>query len=428
MLGYPLEMFQVGVPILFALLPAHASHGPVAEDYVGVWETDLGRLELDVYGDGVMGRCSGPYYLDPLDDSRMWGKVVDGELRLEYVAPEGTGNAKLRLSDNGGLVGSWAADEPSEEGGEWTGVPVPDAGPSSPFAGLWETNYGRLRLAGPAHQLVGAYESRVSTQLTGSVRDGILHYTYSEGETKGSGQFRLAKDGSRIRGTWTADGDIGKSQWFGRRVVSDPEAVWLVVLEAPWEESLREPEYAFGDMLRGFFRMSSGRHVKVRQRSFHDLQDFERFASEVNFLAEPTVLLIASHGMPSGIAVNESLIGPESVAKTLQAAEHVRLLHLSGCSLMHGDFSAKLHDALPPQTRLPISGYSTEVDWDTSAIADFVFLSLVLLRGLSPLDALVESHQAAPFTGKSTAEGAEFMALGLEVRMPGVPVPKQLPR
>ncbi len=414
--------------LLLAILPTPPIQRPVAEDFVGVWQTEAGLLELNVYGDGILGRCGGPDYLDPLECSRLWGKVVEDELVLDYIDPEGTGSARLRLDQGGGLVGSWEADEPSEEGGEWRGTLVPDVQPSSPFTGLWETNYGRLRLAGPAHDVVGTYEFGFGNQLSGSVRDGVLHYTYTEEAGTGGGEFLLNNDGSRIRGHWTEHGDSGKFPWFGRRVVSDPEAVWLVVLEAPWEENLREPEYAFGDMLRGFFRMSAGRHVKVRQRSFHDLQDFERFASEVNFLAEPTVLVIASHGMPTGIAVNDSLIGPESVAKGLRAAEHVRLLHLSGCSLMHGDFSEKLHAALPARTQVPISGYSADVDWDSSAIADFVFLSLVILRGLSPMDALAESHQSAPFTGASTVEGAEFAALGLEVRMPGGLSPKRLPR
>lgn len=404
--------------VLVAWLPSFPADSPQSSDYVGVWDTELGRLELDLLGSRLLGRCSGPNYMDPLDDSRLWGTVEEGELQLEYTAPQGPGTARLRIGEDGGLVGSWTAAGPQGGGGAWNGVAVEGCQPASPYAGLWETNLGRLRLSGPSQSIVGVYESGFANALEGSVRDGVLYYTYTENGEKGSGEFRLADNGGRVSGHWTPAGEKGRYPWFGQRVVADPEAVWLVVLEAPWEENLREPEYAFGDMLRGYFKMATGQHIRVRQRSFHDQQDFERFAFEVNFLAEPTVLVIASHGLPSGIAVNDSLIGPNVVGKTLRAAEHVRLLHLSGCSLMGGEFSSHVHEAIGSRSCLPISGYATEVAWDTSAIGDFVFLSMILLRGLDPQAALEQSHRAAAFTGPATLPSEEFAGLGLTLRLP----------
>ena len=62
-------------------------------------------------------------------------------------------------------------------------------------------------------------------------------------------------------------------------------------------------------MSRHYFKMSSARHVEVRKRSFHDTRYLVKFCKEVKYLAEPVVLLIASHGTPKGISVGGEIIG-----------------------------------------------------------------------------------------------------------------------
>jgi hypothetical protein len=191
--------------------------------------------------------------------------------------------------------------------------------------------------------------------------------------------------------------------------------VWLIVLEAHWEQTLEEPEYAFGDMLRSYFKMSTARHVDVRHRFFHDETDFRRFCGEVPFLAEPVVLLISTHGTPKGIRVGGATIGADVIADSLRYAANVKLLHLSGCAMMSGDVPGEIHGHLASGPRFPISGYETYVAWDASALGDFTFLSFLLIHRFSPVDAATQARLASPYIGGERTHGLAYVPLGLRV-------------
>ena len=403
------------MPILLLLSLALA---PVS-DLAGVYDTSYGRLELCRVGTRVYGFCAGKSALDSRRGTRLWG-VQDGQrIKLSYSGAEGLGQVWFEVEPNGQLTGRWtesgaeSGTEPRE--GAWAGTRIPDATAMSAFSGLWKTDHGYLRLSGSSAGLLGTYSSSTGSVLEGRVDAETLRCVFREDAGNGLAEFQLSADGSRLKGRWKLDGkaDDEWEDWSGTRVEPVPGLVWLVILEARWEKTLREREYAFGDMLAEHFSMASARHVRVRRRSFHDSADFHRFASEVCFLAEPVLLVVSSHGTPEGILVHDEVIRPDQIATALRPADHLIALHLSGCSLMAGQVPVLIRSALGTDATLSISGYTTDVAWNASAIADYIYLSLILLHGLKPAAAVRQAHQLAPFTANEIQASAAFPALGL---------------
>lgn len=79
---------------------------------------------------------------------------------------------------------------------------------------------------------------------------------------------------------------------------------------------------------------------------------------------------------------------------------------------------ARWESSLEEEERFPISGYTTTVDWDASAISDFIYLSMLLIRRMDPVEAVRQTYQAAPYTGKTEIEDCAIISLGLEILTP----------
>ena len=220
-----------------------------------------------------------------------------------------------------------------------------------------------------------------------------------------------------ISGQWRPDGAKSWQVWEGARDIPKPGVVWLMILEANWERAIDEPQYAFADMLEEFFTMALARHVQVRKRAFHDETDLRRFCGKVKYLAEPVVLLISSHGTEKGISASGDTIGPDVLADTLSGASNLKLLHLSGCAMMSGDFPKQVHQRVKDAT-FPISGYKTTVAWDASALGDFTYLSMLLIRKMDPARAVKQAKLVSPYLGDKRIRGAAFKPLGLSLVLP----------
>ncbi len=297
-----------------------------------------------------------------------------------------------------------------------TNAQEPESKATAPtYAGLWETSYGRMRLNQVGSKVSGEYSYTSTSTIAGEVEEGRLTFEYREGETQGEGWYEFAEDGESFHGRWREKGKEGWNRWKGTRVHPEKGIIWLVILEAHWETSLAEKEYAFGDMLRSYFTMESARHVRVRYRTFHDEKDLRRWSRDVRFLAEPVVLLISTHGTARGVQVSGEVIGAEALADCVRGSHNLKVLHLSGCGMMAGDVPAAIQKSLGPAQKLPITGYTTTVAWDASALADFVYLSMLLIHRLEPAAAVQQTHLLAPFTREDRLPGARFQALGLRV-------------
>lgn len=271
------------------------------------------------------------------------------------------------------------------------------------FSGVWDSTYGRMRLVQDGASVDGIYAYSSGSFITGKAEGNRLEFKYREPNEAGEGWFEISADGAELNGRWRVDGTEDWSQWTARRIEAQPDVRYLVVLEANWESSLAEQEYSFGEMLRTFFARVP--QVQVRHRFFHDQADFERFAREVAMLAEPVVLLVATHGTAEGIPSGGELIDAQEMAAALGYADNVQVLHFSACSMLQDGLAAELTKHLQA-ARFPISGYGVNVDWAGSALVEFTYLDLILARGYSPADAAAATPKLLSFAAGDGDENA----------------------
>jgi hypothetical protein len=389
--------------------PASGAALQVAPSFVGHWETTFGAMELRADGD----RLEGTYALP--SGSTIAGRVEGRRFTFEYDEGEVRGEGWFELAEDGrSFAGEW---RPHGAGRwwPWTGTRR-DAAPGvverPGFEGLWRTTFGVMRLSARGGAIEGKYSFGGGSQIAGAVSGGRFTFEYREATARGEGWFELAADGRSFAGQWRQEGTETWREWGGTRVEPRAGVVWLVVFEAHWEEALSEPEYAFGDMLQSYFTMAQSRHVQTRHRFFHDATDLRRLCGELWQFAEPVVLVLSTHGVEQGIGVNGEVIGGTELGESLRGADAVEVVHLSGCSMIRGPMASEIRRA-SGRPDLPVSGYSTDVAWDASAIADFVYLSLILNHRLPADRAVQEAHLAAPFTGHARLPGCTFEPLGL---------------
>jgi hypothetical protein len=374
-----MNRFSVGLAFGILVVLAAAARGQdaapqaAAKGFGGAWESTFGRLVLTQTGSRVAGSYSG---------ATLSGRVKGKRLTFRYTEPDAKGEGWFELAGDGAsFAGMWR-----EDGGrwsEWTGKRIAVLGPRGPFDGLFETPLGRVRLIQPAGGGIrGTYAyGGVAGTLAGTVSGRTFAFEWKESAATGLGRFTLSADGRSFEGTWRIGKDGEEKPWNGTRVQPRPKVVWLMVLEAQWEQSLADQEYSFGAMLRAFFRRYP--HVQVRQRRFGDRPDFLRAASELTLLAEPVVLVVASHGESGKLVAGNDRIDPKDLGNLLNDAPNVKALHFSSCEMMLGEVPEGIQSCLKGR-RIPLSGYAVTVDWSASAILEFLYLDLVLGRGLKP--------------------------------------------
>ena len=370
--------------------------------FAGRWDSTYGILTLV---ESEAGKFSGSY-----SGGTLSGQVDGRKLNFTYQETTVAGEGWFELSDDGkSFSGQW---RPESLGlwQPWIGSRIEE----KPFEGLWKTTFGSMRLSNEAGRISGSYFFRgAESTLEGEMVGRELRFTYDEPDlgTKGRGVFTLSGDGMRFTGRWREDGKQTWSSWTGEMIPVRTDQSWLVVLEAHWEERLQEPEYSFGEMLKSYFKMPVASSIKFRHRFFHDLEDLQRFTRELKYFASPIVLVISTHGTPRGISVFGDTIDAKELADCLEGAASLRMVHLSGCAMMASNFPNQLQQNLKG-TNPAITGYKTYVDWDASALSDFVFLTLVLIRGYDPIPAVEQAIKQAPFLGEGVRNGA-FTPLGL---------------
>jgi hypothetical protein len=170
-------------------------------------------------------------------------------------------------------------------------------------------------------------------------------------------------------------------------------------------------------MLRPFLARAS--NVQVRHRFFTDESSLLRWCREICYLAEPVCLVIAAHGSSKGVALEGGRsAGAKALAETLRHASNLKLLHFSSCEVLKGRMAADIQAAVPRSVMFPVSGYTTTADWAASAMVDFLFLDLILTRGLSPEQAAGQVVKLMPFAGDKTVEGSALKPLGFRFVKP----------
>ena len=276
------------------------------------------------------------------------------------------------------------------------------------ISGVWETDSGPLRLEQMGTAVTGTYPTG---KLIGKLAGSVLTFSWTEDTgAAGTGTFTFDSRSDAFTGEWKQSNG-NKSAWNGSRAASTAGKKFLVVLEAHWEKGLSEPEYSFGAMLKSFFaRVPS---IEVRQRFFHDEADLRRFLTEAAYLTAPTVVYLSSHGTPAGISVGGKTVTPGVLGECLKGAESLKLLHLGSCQLMAGSGPEAIRKAA--KRSFPISGYVNTADWAGSAAIDFLYLDLVLDRGIAPRSAVEQTRKMLSIATDKTAADAPVAPCDLRI-------------
>lgn len=384
--------------------------------FAGEWTTTYGPMSLRQTGDGIEGT-----YGPPSHRSTIQGRMNGKRFTFRYVEPDATGEGWFELDIGGDrFLGQWRETGDPEWSG-WTGIRLAAQIPTN-FTGLWDTSYGRMRLQQTGTNAQGIYNHGGSGRIQGHVSRGEFQFQYDQANgEKGTGAFRLTPDAAAFEGTWAATTkasakDAPGGSWAGRRVLPQPDRIWLVVLEANWESGLEQNEYAFGHMLRSYFARVP--RVEVRHRFFGHEDEFKRWCAELPYLAEPVILHISSHGTEEGITCGGKPIGARIIADALRPADNLRLLHFGSCLIGAGGIPGQIHELLGAHATFPISGYTRTADWGGSAVVDFTFLDLIFSHRLSPAEAVAKTRQMISFARDQGERGAPIAPAGLVIFEP----------
>ena len=176
-----------------------------------------------------------------------------------------------------------------------------------------------------------------------------------------------------------------------------------MVLEAHWQRALDDREFAFGHMLRELFARLP--RAQVRHRYYHDEASLLHWCRQLLFLPEPAILVITGHGETTGLTVGGKIIDLSRIIDGLRLADGLQLLHFSSCLV--GQDTGKALTGAPFR-----SGYTTSVDWAESALTEFIYLDMVLERGLSPPAAAEQLVRLVRFAGSEEIAGSPYRPAG----------------
>ena len=106
----------------------------------------------------------------------------------------------------------------------------------------------------------------------------------------------------------------------------------------------------------------------------------------------------------------------EAIAESLNYAGNTRLLHFSSCLMMKNDLAGQVMKY--SHARFPISGYSTSVDWAASAVIEFLYFDLIMVKGMTPKEAARQLAVLMPFSSDRQPKGTSLRPAGFKLLMP----------
>ena len=379
-----------------------ADENKTMPNFSGRWFTTFGPMELTQEGARVQGSYTFQKNSCPIE-----GSIRDGRFHFTYQEPTVKGEGWFELLRHSKFAGQWRPIG-ATTWSSWQG--------EREFEGIWDSSFGLMRLVQEPERVFGFYEAVGPATVEGRLENNRLTFRYDEGRAQGEGHFELAPDATSFHGEWRTDGTEQWAPWQGRRLVPTPGLLWLVVIEAHWQRSYFEKEYAFGHMLREFFTRLS--HVNIRQRFFEDEGGLERWCRELMYLPEPVAVVFASHGTQDGLSVQGKPLNTGRLVENLRYADNILLLHFSSCLMLQDGKAGELARALQEAVRFPISGYDRSVDWAASALIEFHYLDMILGRGLSPTDAAEQVFHLIAYAGDENQPGSPYPAAGFRILMP----------
>ena len=356
----------------------------------GRWTTSFGPMTLRQDA----ARVIGTYGRDGTENT-IEGEVAGDSFTFRYQEANERGTGWFRLRRPGSFGGEYLADG-NVRTLPWQGW--------RGFDGLWDSSLGRLRLVQEAGRVWGTSEHDAGLRLEGDLdASGRLPFRVEGPTLKGAGHLEIDAFGYMLDGEWVEDGQSARVIG-GQRAMPRPGLTWLAVLEAHWQRSLDDSEFAFGHMLRELFARLP--RAQVRHRFYHDEASLLHWCRQLLYLPEPSVLVITGHGETTGLSVGGKIIGLSGVVDSLRLADGLKLLHLSSCLV--GQDAGQALRAAP----FPVSGYTTKVDWAQSALTEFVYLDMILEKGLTPAKAAEQLPRLVRFAGNEDLPGSPYRPAG----------------
>jgi len=356
----------------------------------GRWATSFGPMTLRRDG----ARLTGTYGRDGTENA-IEGEIAGDSFTFRYEEPNERGTGWFRLRRSGSFGGEYLA-EGNARTLPWQGW--------RGFDGLWDTSLGRLRLVQEAGRVSGTSELDAGLRLEGDLEgSGRLPFRVDGPALKGGGHLEIDAFGYMLDGEWGEDGQPARVIG-GQRAMPRPGLTWLVVLEAHWQRSLDDSEFAFGHMLRELFARLP--RAQVRHRFYHDEASLLHWCRQLLYLPEPSVLVVTGHGETTGLTVGGRIIGLSGVVDGLRLADGLKLLHFSSC-LVGQDAGQALREA-----PFAVSGYTTRVDWAQSALTEFIYLDMILEKGLTPAKAAEQLPRLVRFAGSEDLPGSPYRPAG----------------
>ena len=358
--------------------------------FAGKWSTSFGPMVLTE----DRGRVRGTYGRE-VAEHPIQGTATADEFTFSYTEPQERGTGRFKLKRYGHFAGEYLAE------GNWRSLPWQGW---RGHDGLWDTHLGRLRFVQETPgRIIGFAEYDAAARIEGEVDGARLTFKLEAGNFSGRGSLDLDPTGYALAGEWFEQGQPSRAL-SGQRILPRPGLVWLVVAEAYWQRALDDNEFAFGDMLRELFARLP--RVQVRHRYYHDETSLLHWCRQLLFLPEPAVLMLAGHGEPNGLTVNGKIIPVARILEALRYADGLMLLHFSSCLV--GQDSERALIAAP----FPVSGYKTSVDWAMSAFTEFIYLDMILEKGLAPAAAAQQLVSLVRFAGNEEIEGSPYRPAG----------------
>jgi hypothetical protein len=196
-----------------------------------------------------------------------------------------------------------------------------------------------------------------------------------------------------------------------------PGLTWLVVLEAHRQRVLDDNEFTLGRTLHEMF--SRLRWTQVRHRFFSDEASLLRWCRQLVYLPEPSVLVVSGHGETQGGTRDRTDGGTgialASMMDSLRLADGLKLLHLASAASLAAQEAVRALQGAP----FPVSGYTGSVDWAQCALAELVFLDMILDKGLAPERAAEQLPRLVRFAGAESLPGSPYRPAGFALVGPG---------
>jgi hypothetical protein len=362
--------------------------------FSGQWATSFGQLTLRQDG----SRVAGTYGRNGTENS-IEGTVEAGRLTFRYEEANERGTGWFRLRRPSCFSGEYLAERSSRwlpwQG--WRG-----------FDGLWDTSMGRMRLVQEAGRVWGTSETDAAVRLEGSLEPGgRLPFRLEGASVKGTGYLELDALGYLLEGEFSGD-DQPASVIGGQRAMPRPGVACLLVLEAYRQRALDDSEFALGRALREL--ASRLPWTVVRHRFYDDEAGLLRWCRQLLYLPEPSVLVVIGReetGGAGGAAVGQQA-GLAGIVDSLRFADSLKLLHLSSSASLAGQETGRSLRETP----FPVSGYTGSAAWDECALAEMIYLDMILNKGLTPDKAAEQLPMLVRFAGAENIPGSPYQPAG----------------